>query len=483
MKEKQKNNKKKIVIIIIILLVLTIGGSYAYFYYSFTGSSNLISSESIELQFLESSGEIIDLNNALPMSDNEGKEQRETFDFQVKTKTGSDMNITYGLYIEKLTPSTGYTFLNDNEVKIHLTDFNNNEKVAPVKISELENYLLYSETNTHSRENSEQKDKYKLRIWIDEDVYVEDWDENTKIEYKFKIGVRTIEPPKPSAAQMLMSKVGESGLEMITHDENSTLQIGTDEDIREYRFRGGNDVVTNNYVYFNCADINNQTRSTCEIYRIIGVFPVDDGTGKIENMIKLIKLSNSVYGYDGRWNNNDTNNWSEATLNTLLNTTFYGSMNVNYQNLIGEAKYYLGGYNDLLNIKTSVMYEYERKTEGSTYYYSGNPTNWTGKIALMYASDYGYAANSTCSESTNLSDYETNLCSANNWIDSRSYEYLLTHFSLNSGYAFTINSDGYPTRVDESAASIRPVFYLTADAEFNDIGDGSIENPYQLMES
>ena len=286
----------------------------------------------------------------------------------------------------------------------------------------------------------------------------------------------------PPATQLLMAKVGQSGLEEVTHEADSTLQIGTTEDITEYRFRGGNDVVTNNYVYFNCSDINNQTSSTCELYRIIGVFPTDDGTGNIENRIKLIKAT--AYNDDNMyyWNTNGTNNWAEpATLNTEFNTTYYGTINTSYQSLIGNSKYYLGGYNSS-NIYTSAMYKYERKTSGSDYYYSSNPNSWTGKMALMYVSDYGYGTNSACSESTYFRSYDT--CKDSNWLYSGFNEWIINQFPVKSSNVFGIASTGFANYsdddVDELSMSVRPVFYLTADAEFNDIGDGSLGNPYQL---
>ena len=65
-----------------------------------------------------------------------------------------------------------------------------------------------------------------------------------------------------------------SGLYTITHPADSTLQIGATESITEYRYRGAS---PKNYVTFNN-----------EVWRIIGIFPTDDGTGKIENRIKII---------------------------------------------------------------------------------------------------------------------------------------------------------------------------------------------------
>ena len=79
--------------------------------------------------------------------------------------------------------------------------------------------------------------------------------------------------------------------------------------------------------------------------------------------------------------------------------------------MISNAKYYLGGYNGFVSgqgyTQTSVqMYLYERKTSGTDYYYGTNPNSWTGKLGLMYVSDYGYAS-SNC-ESNKLHDSTSN---------------------------------------------------------------------------
>lgn len=280
------------------------------------------------------------------------------------------------------------------------------------------------------------------------------------------------------ANEVLMSKVGTSGLEAINHSADSTLQIGATEDITEYRFRGGNDVVTNNYVYFNCTDMTNQTADTCDLYRIIGVFPTDDGEGNIENRVKLIKQEeyNDYYV----WDSDGSNDWAKpASLNTEFNSTYYDSINLNYQNLIGDAKYYLGGYGDFdYDTLVNDMYKYERKISGSDYYgTTSRPNSWTGKIALMYASDYGYGAYSTCSDTTALHDYDVSVCVNNNWLKMEGGEWLLSGTSRTSYvlYNGALLTSGY----SEDTDNVRPVFYLTADANFSG-GSGSQSNPYQL---
>ena len=82
---------------------------------------------------------------------------------------------------------------------------------------------------------------------------------------------------KKAASELikLTDNKDDSGLYTITHEADSTLQIGINEDITEYRYRGAS---PKNYVTFNN-----------EVWRILGVFPTDDGNGNIENRIKIIK--------------------------------------------------------------------------------------------------------------------------------------------------------------------------------------------------
>lgn len=494
--EKINNKERKKIIVeivsVLVLMTLFIGVSIAGGYWSYKSSTaNTLETGSVSMTFLESNS-VIDITNALPKSDNDGKTQDDLFEFAVTTESDYIQTISYDISIEPIVVETGYTGLNPEDIKVYLTDKEGNVLVNPTKLSDLDDFKLYSNKHKHITEDTRLTSKYVLRAWIDSGVRATDWykeytDSNIQYQYKFRVNVngKSQIEEKLTAVQTLLDTLGAGGLEEVTHTADSTLQIGGTENITEYRFRGGNDVVTNNYVYFNCSDINNQTADTCELYRIIGIFPIDDGTGNIENRIKLIKAENYGNNY---WNDNGTNNWAEpATLNTTLNTTYWNAVNEKYQALVGDAKYYLGGYTNS-NINTSAMYGYERKideSDGGNYYYDTNPTNWTGKLALMYASDYGYGANSTCSESTTLRYYDTNSCPNNNWLYLGATEWLLPQDSVNSNLAFLVGSNGYVNRGYGNGGDInavRPVLYLTSDAQFNDQGDGSNNNPYQLME-
>ena len=195
MEEKTKKSKKKIIIassIIVLLLALVIGITYAAFDFSFIGNRNVIETGDISIEFLESN-DVITLTNALPTSDSNGKVQTNDFDFQVTTKASNGISLKYNLNIEKLAVDSGYTSLNDNQVKVYLTDENNNLLVGPTLISNLSNYNLYSKVNSHTGSITEIKDRYKIRVWIDENVDSSSWNESTKIQYKFRIGVNSNE--------------------------------------------------------------------------------------------------------------------------------------------------------------------------------------------------------------------------------------------------------------------------------------------------
>ena len=268
------------------------------------------------------------------------------------------------------------------------------------------------------------------------------------------------------------------------NDDNSQVP---DTNTDEYRFAGDNSLVKNNYVYFNCSDTKNQTSSTCDLYRIIGTSFVDNGTGTFEERVKLISVE-SIEPDDGKWNSVPLNDWTESSLKTYLNTTFYNSINDKYKLLIGDAKYYLGGYENA-DVKRYQMYQYERKSgnDSETYFNINHEdtTYWVGKIALMYASDFGYATEDRSCDSVNLSSYSSNAC-GDNWIyriDTQpNPSWLLNQVSSKNNDAYYTDNTGVSKSISVSGSShpSHPVFYLTANAEFVG-GKGTKSDPFRLF--
>ena len=186
----KKRNKLKFVTIFLVFLLIVIGFSYAVFDYTFLGSANVIAAKDVELRFLESNSEVIAINNGLPMTDEDGMNQDKTgnvFDFEVRSKVGYDSDIKYDLVLEKLNVDAGLGQVSDSDVKVYIEDFNGNTALEPTKVSDLKNYNLIEKTNHHSASKSIISNKYRLKVWLDEDYNVFTGKE---MQYKFKIGVK-----------------------------------------------------------------------------------------------------------------------------------------------------------------------------------------------------------------------------------------------------------------------------------------------------
>ena len=263
-----------------------------------------------------------------------------------------------------------------------------------------------------------------------------------------------------------------------------TIQ-GTGEVVNEngYRYEGKN---PNNYVWFNN-----------EYWRIIGVFDSSSHGQSGKNLVKIIRAD----VLDGLvWHKSNTNNWTAASLNSLLNGAYYNAQDgtssgycygysttatancdytkkgiqSGYRSMIAEVTWYLGGYPSASET-TESFYGYER----GTTVYSGSPTTTTGYIGLMYPSDYGYSVlSSSCARTTNLGSYDSNTCAGQSWLYGKGYEWTIAPRSSNSYNVFILYYGGV---LNYNSASIgyggRPVLYLDASVYKID-GEGTLDKPY-----
>ncbi len=270
-----------------------------------------------------------------------------------------------------------------------------------------------------------------------------------------------------TALEFAEANVKKGGLEQVSHSIDGSLQVDSNF-TNEYRYRGGN---VNNYVTFNN-----------EVWRIIGIIPTSDTNGNVENRFKLIRDESIGTNY---WNTNGTNDWTVATLNTYLNGDYYNGLSTEAKSMIGTTKYYLGGY-DSSNVTVDVMWQYERKNYSNRtgYFYGSNSvvqSDANKKIAIMYASDYGYGASKECSDT--LYNYNSDNCkTTNNWLDKSANFWVLSQSSVDNHYAFIIRTnyisynDGV---VNTKSYAVRPVLSLLSNVKIVD-GDGTNKSPYQL---
>ena len=353
--------------------------------------------------------------------------------------------------------------------------------------------------------------------------------ENKEIDGNFNCIVYFKEKEKIPAVELIISKYTENnneGLIKINQPETEQTEAGT-----EYRYSGSNDDVKN-YVNFNN-----------ELWRIIGVFPTDDGTGNIENRVKIIrneKIGN--YSWDtsppgindyidssgtaigpgiNQWG--ESGNYKGADLMRLLNSG-YENESINnslYWNresgacysgtgnsttacdftstgltsegkqMIEDAKWYLGAV-DQRGITTLDAYTQERGNVtgiADTGISVTKTTNWVGKVALPYPSDYGYASKE-CYEGVLLlgvdddeciTDYAQEKCKNTNWMFTGNYQDLLnptrkSNVGVRGVFPEGVIGNGLASNIREDT---RPSVYLSSLVKIKD-GDGTLSDPYDL---
>lgn len=200
----------------------------------------------------------------------------------------------------------------------------------------------------------------------------------------------------------------------------------------------GND--PNNYVHFNN-----------ELWRIIGLFNVQNADGRIETKIKMIKnesiMSDSlISGTNYSWYEN---------VGLILNSYLIGTMNNHNINIISNGNYYRGDLSNYNNFKATDFYSNEINAEGARI---------TSKIGLLNISDYYYA----------MADGANS-----NWLNNGT-DYWLLNSSNDLNTAFYINGNGELAEdVVFSIHEIKPVIYLKSTVLFAK-GDGSLNNPYVI---
>ena len=467
MKEK-KGIKISIILTLIGVVSLVTGITFAIYENTINaGKSQVIKTGVVNFTLTESTNGLV-LDNLQELTDYEGMAQETFYEFTIKN-TGNTITDYEISLVDKPNSSYTGTILNEKYIKVGLLK-NNSEEII-VNLKEVNRLIDKVTLDVDKSAN------YKLRLWLDlKDITDEEKEAlvGQKIFLALKInGIQNVNKVPTGADTLikLTDNKDNSGLYTITHAKDSTLQIGTNEDITEYRYRGAS---PKNYVTFNN-----------EVWRIIGVFPTDDGTGNIENRIKIIRdqsIGNQYWNTTQVASTSSYNNWTGATLMKYLNATYYNTLsNIDEQSMIGNAQYYLGGYTQSTGISKDMMYQYERKISGSnTYYYGTNPNSWTGKLGLMYISDYGYAASDTCT--SNLANYNDETCTSNNWLyNIKKNEWLLSQRSNYSGDVFNIDANGLVgfNSASNNYYAVRPTLYLKSEVQITE-GDGTSTNPYKL---
>ena len=377
---------------------------------------------------------------------------------------------------------------------------NINYVINPINNGNMNDTKIYVEFNSKNKQ---------VKSYIDDTVLDKVCSKNAN-----EVNPTVIEEIKTTSTTTVTKNTAVNFLENLYNKDASSngLEIDNTTD-KNLRYVGAS---PKNYIKF-----NNET------WRIIGIFNVYNvDTNKTEKLVKIIRNESlGYYSWDATGNNDyGINDWAEADLMKELNgdyldttltankTNWYNSyfvtdapvfrqtgvfdytkvIKTKYQQMISTSIWNLGGntYNDPITppyvLSTKVQYEAER---GTVTYQNSRATTWTGKIGLMYASDYGYASTDTeCrtnlragyTYTNNTWDYTKPKCKNNNWLFNNEHQWTLSPYSSQESWVFGVWADGgVSNEASNNNLGVRPTLYLKSDVVISG-GTGEMENPYTI---
>ena len=297
-------NKKKTIImsaLLVVLVALVIGITYAV--YTYTGNSNLntIDLGRISMSYTEPSNAYV-LNNALPMSDDEGRGQNEYFEFTVTThattKESDSVGITipYEINISDIAIDEGMNALSKSLIKVNLVKVDGmaeNEVVVPTLISGLSASnlntgasIVYQTSDTHKNGNTTITSKYRLRAWITTGFDASNADET--YQYKFRVNVNSnmdaLEGNNTETPKLLRTAILEQGI--VTTGDGLYVSTETNDGSPTYYYHGN---VENNYV-----KLEGLTKSECRYNNLFITNPINNATPTEEECKAITHLCDAT---------------------------------------------------------------------------------------------------------------------------------------------------------------------------------------------
>ncbi len=533
--EKKKRNILVLTVLLIGIIAI-IGVSYALWVLNLTqtGQNDIVSS-CFNITFTDKDN--ISLQKAYPILDKEGK-KLTPYEFTITNTCDSYASFNVNLEVLNTT-----TLTNNDAVKVMISS-KTGATETEITTSLLSSYQTTTKTLDNAKTsfnlttgylNAKESKTYTLRLWLDENVGMNtEGVQNAKFSSKVVVTTSYIEEIPKSASETIISLV--SGANTSSTDVYTVPNKTSDTCTYTLAYDG----TTDNNLRYVGANPCNYVKIDNEYWRIIGVMNnIDDGTGKKETRVKLIrKESIGTYSWDSSESSvNDgygVNEWSQADVMKLLNPGYesesvggslyynsgsgncYSSRNngttacdftttglkTNLKKLVGNTLWNTGtnGTNDYTSASnglTSHFYSYERSSNNGKICTSGSgcndtvtrTTTWNGKIGLMYSSDYGYATsggtsmNRTSCLAEEMSNWDgASDCTNNDWIYNSSSHWTISPRAYSSSARRVFDVDVMGNVYDNSANinnAVRPSVYLIPSASILG-GEGTESNPYIL---
>lgn len=200
----------KILPIFLIVLAIISFASYAYYKINLQGAKeHLIQKDQLSFTY-EEQEEQLNLTSLNLMTDKDGINQNNYFQFNILTELSKDMELPYEISISQILVENNFT---KDDVKLYLTSVINDEEtplVGPIIINNLDDNLRITDAKTiyennfiYTESNVVQRHTYRLRIWIKDSIDISSYLNNTNngneqnfsidsYTFKFKVNVNTV---------------------------------------------------------------------------------------------------------------------------------------------------------------------------------------------------------------------------------------------------------------------------------------------------
>lgn len=482
---KNKINKfihsKYLLISLIVLLVLLViaTGTYAWFTWRSTSNTSLTMNIGKLADVTFNSGNDISTSTLAPVY-NYTDGEKTTFSINNKDTTGASLDYNINLNITSIaselkSSDLKYVLLKDNTI---------------VKEGNFSTIITGTNTIYSDSISSSGTINFTFYLYIDGNS-----ENNLNMINKSLVGSIVVEAQEKqfeTFSTVIENLMAYGEKETVTgkgtdYEYNTTNSIMFDN-FENYRYYGAN---PNNYVYFNCDDYSNQSSSTCEVWRIIGVF----NNGILTHQIKIIRNESIGTYQTTEVGNEEIGAFTDSCLSYTLNNeagskeaTYWSrtlgncNLNINYKCNFSKTGLKNTTTRDLIS---NVSWFIPNSIEGDLYpneLYQGEidgSTTAGEMISIMYKSDYGYATDiRKCNIQVNL--YNSSECTENNWLFLGSREWIMGTTENNYYKAYIVAENGaVGTYSLTSEANVRPTLYLKTEQTIKS-GTGTLADPYQL---
>ena len=360
-----EKTKKEIVIIWLILLmvIVLIGVSYAAFRFTREGTKvNSITTGSITMTY-EETDNTISLNGALPTTDATGKtrlNQGEYFDFTVSSNISGDVNINYEISAKDVTTSDRK--IDGSNIKLYLTrlteDGTEEELMTPEVYNEDSNANNFTgrpsgEMSLYiSSMNSSESNRYRLRMWVDEDYNHQG--DGGNLLFSVQINVYGLDRTAEPVSDVLLANIPEEN----QYDDGVDTFI-TGEDPNNYIWYSGK--------LWRAVSVNNEAKTTKLVTQWnISAVTYSSGSTDFEGSHMEDWLNDtSVDGFLGNLRDYENFIVTDTIWDATLDNTALGSITrPNESTTVSKAV-------GLLNV-----YEYQSSNNGGTDGYLNNELWW-----------------------------------------------------------------------------------------------------------